>query len=61
MKRLHRLVLHMEEEEMPPKVTIAPGSIDLGRVGYLRSAAKILEVQNTGKVRIDRGGCCPAD
>ena len=45
------MVLHMEEEEMPPKVTIQPGSIDLGGVGYLRSATKVLEVKNTGKVR----------
>ena len=50
MKKLHRLVLHMEEEETPPKVNLKPTSIDFGTVGYSRSATKTLEVKNTGKV-----------
>lgn len=61
MKKLHRMVLHMEEEEMPPKVIITPPSIDLGGVGYLRSATNVLEVRNTGKVRRNRDTCSPAD
>lgn len=55
MKKLHRMVLHMEEEEMPARVTIEPGSIDLGGAGYLRSMRKVLEVKNTGKVGGNRG------
>jgi hypothetical protein len=61
MKKLHRMVLHMEEEEMRPMVTIEPASIDLGRVGYLRSATRMLEVKNSGKVRGNRGPCSAAD
>lgn len=50
MKKLNRLVLYMEEEETPPKVSLKPTSIDFGTVGYLRSVTKTLEVKNTGKV-----------
>jgi len=51
MKKNYRQVLHMEEEESPPKVSLTPSSIDFGTVGYLRSGTKVLEVRNTGKVR----------
>jgi len=51
MRKLRRLVSHMEEEESPPKVSLKPTSIDFGTVGYLGSATKTLEVKNTGKVR----------
>ena len=54
MKKLHRLVLYMEEEEAPPKVSLKPTSIDFGTVGYLRSAARTLEVKNIGKVSGER-------
>jgi len=50
MKKLNRLVLYMEEEETLPKVSLQPGSIDFGTVGYLRSVTRTLEVKNTGKV-----------
>lgn len=51
MKKNYRQVLHMEEEESPPKVSLKPSSIDFGTVGYLRSVTKGLEVRNIGKVR----------
>lgn len=58
MKKLHRQVLHMEEEESPPKVSLTPTSIDFGAVGYLRSATKALEVKNTGKVCRKKSHAC---
>ncbi|KAF9653656.1 DNase I-like protein [Thelephora ganbajun] len=50
VKKLHRQVLYMEEEETPPKVSLKPASIDFGTVWYLRSATKTLEVKNTGRI-----------
>jgi phosphatidylinositol-bisphosphatase len=50
VRKLYRQVMYMEEEETPPKITLAPTSIDFGTVGYLKSVTKTLEVTNTGKV-----------
>ena len=49
--KLYRQVLYMEEEETPPRVKLEPTSIDLGTVGYLKSATRALVVRNIGKVR----------